>query len=69
MISLIYIYIYALGFIFQRRFNVAYFAVFRLGLWCLAQLTNNTSVISWRPVLLVEETDVPRENKRPAVGH
>jgi len=26
---------------------------------------NNISVISWRPVLLVEETRVPGENHRP----
>jgi hypothetical protein len=26
---------------------------------------NNISVISWRSVLLVEETGVPRENHRP----
>jgi hypothetical protein len=25
---------------------------------------NNISVLSWRPVLLVEETGVPRENHR-----
>ena len=30
---------------------------------------NNISVISWWSVLLVEETGVPRENHRPAVGH
>jgi hypothetical protein len=30
---------------------------------------NNISVISWRSVLLVEETGVPRENHRPAVNH
>jgi len=27
---------------------------------------NNISVLSWRSVLLVEETGVPRENHRPA---
>jgi hypothetical protein len=26
---------------------------------------NNISVISWRPVLLMEETGVPGENHRP----
>jgi hypothetical protein len=26
---------------------------------------NNISIISWRPVLLVEEAGVPRENHRP----
>jgi hypothetical protein len=30
---------------------------------------NNISVISWRQVLLVEETGVPGENHRPAASH
>jgi len=30
---------------------------------------NNISVISWRSILLVEETRVPRENHRPAASH
>ena len=30
---------------------------------------NNISVISWRSVLLVEETGVPGENDRPAAIH
>jgi hypothetical protein len=30
---------------------------------------NNISVISWRSVLLEEETEVPRENHRPATSH
>jgi len=30
---------------------------------------NNISVISWRSVLLVEETGVPIENHRPAPSH
>ena len=30
---------------------------------------NNISVISWRPVLLVEETRIPRENHQPVVSH
>ena len=30
---------------------------------------NNISVISWRSVLLVEETGVPGENHRPAASH
>ena len=29
---------------------------------------NNISVISWRSVLLVEETGVPRENHRPVAS-
>ena len=30
---------------------------------------NNISVISWRSVLLVEETGVPRENNLPVASH
>jgi hypothetical protein len=30
---------------------------------------NNISVISWRSVLLVEETGVPEENHGPAASH
>jgi hypothetical protein len=30
---------------------------------------NNISVISWRSVLLVEETGGPRENHRPVTSH
>jgi len=30
---------------------------------------NNISVISWRSVLLVEETGVPRENHWPVASH
>jgi hypothetical protein len=29
---------------------------------------NNISVLSWRSILLVEETGVPRENHRPATS-
>ena len=30
---------------------------------------NNISVISWRSILLVEETGVPGEKDRPAASH
>jgi hypothetical protein len=30
---------------------------------------NNISAMSWRGILLVEETGVPRENQRPATTH
>jgi len=30
---------------------------------------NNISIISWRSVLLVEETVVPEENHRPVANH
>ena len=35
-----------------------------LGLWCF-----NISIISWRSVLLVEETRVPGEYHRPVASH
>jgi hypothetical protein len=31
--------------------------------------SNNILVISWQSVLLVEETEVRRENHRPAASH
>jgi len=30
---------------------------------------NNISIISWKSVLLVEETGVPRKNQVPATSH
>ena len=30
---------------------------------------NNISIVSWRSVLLVEETGVPGENHRPIASH
>jgi len=41
----------------------------RRGLWCLTPLSTIISVISWRSVLLVEETGIPGENHRPAASH
>ena len=35
----------------------------------LSATLNNISVISWRSVLLVEETGLPGENHRPVVSH
>jgi len=35
----------------------------------LNAIINNISVISWRSVLLMEETGVPRENHCPVVCH
>ena len=35
----------------------------------LNAIINNISVISWRSVLLMEETGVPGENHRPAASH
>jgi hypothetical protein len=42
------------------------------GLWIMvfnATFNNISSVISWRSVLLVEETRVPGENQLPAASH
>jgi hypothetical protein len=33
--------------------------------WCFNATFSNISAISWRPVLVVEETGVPGENHRP----
>ena len=38
------------------------------GLWCLTPLST-ILVISWRSVLLVEETGIPGENHRPVASH
>ena len=35
----------------------------------LSTTFNNISIISWRLVLLVEETAVPGENHRPVASH
>ena len=37
-------------------------AFLRSGLWCLTSLSTIFQFISWRSVLLVEETGVPAEN-------
>ena len=44
---------------------------FYLVLWCLTPLLtfNNTSVMSWRSVLLVEKTGGTGENYRPVASH
>ena len=43
---------------------------FRFGWFMVFNVTfNNISVISWRLVLLVEETGVPEENHRPGASH
>jgi hypothetical protein len=37
----------------------------RFGLWCLTPI----STISWHSVLLVEETRLAGENRRPVASH
>jgi hypothetical protein len=39
------------------------------GLMVLNVTFNNISVISWRSILLVDETEVPRENHRLVASH
>jgi hypothetical protein len=53
--------IWGIPWTFDRITNV-WFMVFNASL-------NNISVISWRSVLLVEETRVPGENHRPVASH
>jgi hypothetical protein len=36
-----------------------------IDIWCFNAIFSNISVISWRPVLVVEEDGVPEENHRP----
>ena len=40
-----------------------------MGFIVLNAIFNNISVISWLSVLLMEETEVPRENHRPPASH
>jgi hypothetical protein len=51
-----------LAFHFINHLNLGWFMVFKTTF-------NNISVISWRSVLLVEETGAPRENHRPVAGN
>ena len=41
------------------------FKALRFDFWCFNATFNNISAISWRPVLVVEEAGVPRENHQP----
>ena len=56
--------------IFVKGDNLLFFLL--LLFVCLVMFNatyNNISVISWRSVLLVEETGGPRENQRPVASH
>jgi hypothetical protein len=53
--------------ILQEAFPCNY--TFRACFMVLDANFNNISVISWRSVLLVEETRAPGENHRPAASH
>ena len=56
-------------FYFISLFDIS--ASFTVALWIMAfnATFNNISVISWRSVLLVEETGGPGENQRPVASH
>jgi hypothetical protein len=43
--------------------------LFWFGFMVFSATFDNISAISWRSVLLVEETGVPRENYRPVESH
>ena len=45
------------------------FVGLRLLLWSLIPLSTIFQLNMWRPVLFVEETGVPGENKRPVANH
>jgi len=69
------ILLYTLKFSFCFSFHnvnhfICYLQYFVIGCHMMFNATfNNISVISWRSVLLMEETGVPGENHRPAASH
>ena len=54
------------GLSFGRKVFFIYLCLLRV---MLNATFNNTSVISWRSVLLAEETEIPGENHRPFASH
>jgi hypothetical protein len=54
-----------------QTINNVYFASRQSYLWVIVFNANfnNIPVISWRSVLLMKETGVPREHNRPAASH
>jgi hypothetical protein len=53
----------------QNHYRVLKHVVFCFFLVVYIAIFNNISFISWRSVILVEETEVPGENHRPVVSH
>jgi hypothetical protein len=51
------------------RNSLSFPLLLELGLWCFEGTFNNISVISWRTVLLVEETGVHGKNHQLAASH
>jgi len=43
--------------------------IYRVRFMVFSATFNKISVISWRSVLLVEETGIPEENHRPVASH
>ena len=61
------------GFDYNERNTLLVICDKDVGCWLIGLMVfnatfNNISVISWRSVLLVEETGVPEENHRPAAS-
>jgi len=52
-----------------KTYNYMTFGLVGFGFMVFNATFNNISVISWRSVLLVEETGIPGENHRPAANH
>jgi hypothetical protein len=74
-LSLLYVYLsFLFFFLIIHRIKHREFTLWTLYFWfgCLMVFNvtfNNISVISWRSVLLVEETGRPGENHRPVASH
>jgi hypothetical protein len=52
-----------------KGMSLAYWYLQKSGLGCFNATFNNSSVISWWSVSLLEETGIPEENHRPAARH
>jgi len=58
-----------LSFLYQRSANEGKWRPHRIRDMMLNATFNNISVISWRSILLLEESGVPIENHRPTASH
>ena len=52
-----------------KNLNLEYYLNILVWFVVINAIFKNILVISWRSVLLVEETGIPRENHLTAVGH
>jgi hypothetical protein len=55
--------------IYAKDYNVIEAEYGGLGVMVFNATFNSISVISWRSILLLEETGVPGENHRPVASH